>query len=371
MRFKIPDGSKFCSECGAQLGGGRQSSTRQGSNTRTHGNDAERYKIIERYNNNMDAVLADYHNVDERTQNLIWKVIIEMAFSEVFNKKQQFYKYGSEIYIIGKDSITREVAENIEEYYMSSDPEEIPLLVFDYTGKGLKEGFVITNERFVFNFSEKGQQEFQLRKLKDVEIGKAILANVMYLYTVDGIKSDKIFLTSAGDETGFAMAFRKFVQMINMAYIGLYHPEKFNKMLNDDSEDKSNSGKGINSNFIASACHCVQFGFADDCEVGNPVLPETKKVAKMRKTLRIPANEDVFLIYMVTGFGKGLAICKSGVYFAGDSGRDYLDWKDFADATITVGIMSTSVSINYNEMGVGFAGKKLAMILQDLQEHIR
>ena len=255
--------------------------------------------------------------------------------------------------------------ENIAEYYMSGDEMEMPLLVFDYTGKGsLKEGFVVTNQRFVFNYGGRGQQEFELRELKDIEVGKALLANVMYLITVDGVKSDKIFLTGAGDEMGFATAFRKFVRMINEFYNHVHGIAQ----QTPQSRNNSKRNSRISPYDIARACHFVQFGFADDYELGNPVLNSSKKVETIKKNLQIPDSEDIFLIYNVTGFSKGLAICSSGVYFCGDSGRDYLDWEDFEDADIAVGFMNTSVSINHNDMSVGFAGKKLATILQALQD---
>lgn len=202
----IADGSRFCSKCGASQEGGHSYGGNRGSR------DLTRKEVAGRYSNPGD-LLADYNNVDSRTQDLMWKVVIEDTFSTLFNKRKQFDHYETNIYIIGKDSITREMKDNISDYYMSGDPEEVPLLVFDYTGKGsLKEGFVITNSRFVFNFGGRGQQEFELRELEDVEVGKALLANVMYLHTVDGVKSDKIFLTTAGDEMGFASTFRELVR---------------------------------------------------------------------------------------------------------------------------------------------------------------
>ena len=359
---KLADGSKFCSECGISLSGGN--SQRRSSSVLTRRDVAGKYSGLK-------DMITDYHNTDSRTQDLMWMIVIEAAFEQLFNKKQQFSYYGTNIYTIGIDAVTRELKENIGAYCASDDPEEVPLLVFDYNGKGLlREGFAVTNRRFLFTFSGKGQQEFLLRELKDVNIGKALLANVMYLLTVDGVKSDKIFLTGAGDEAKFATTFRKFVLMINEAYNFIYGSVDEDDYEKYEAENISGTD-GLTTEKIASACHSVQFGFADDCEIGNPVLASTKKLVKMRKTLQIPDNEDVFLIYGVTGFNKGLAICRSGVYYSGDDGRDYLGWEDFASASITVGIMNTSVSINYNQMGVGFAGKKLAMILQALQDYLR
>ena len=347
----IADGSRFCSKCGASLqGGGRQ----QGSRNLT------RAEVAGRYSSPGD-LLDDYHNVDSRTQDLMWRVIIEDTFSTLFNKRKQFDHYGTNIYTIGKDSITREMKDNISDYYMTDDPEEVPLLVFDYTGKGsLKEGFVITNSRFVFNFGGRGQQEFELRELEDVEVGKALLANVMYLHTVDGVKSDKIFLTTAGDEMGFASTFREFVRRVN----------KFYNYFNGTLEPETNGGGDTDK--IIRACHCVQFGSGTSCEVGDPVLTpkNSKRLAKARMHFRIPDSEDVYFIYDSTVFGScehGFAVCSGGVYYSGDfEGAEYLDWDDYEDATISGGTMS--VSINGSNFAAGFSGKKLLMLLQALQQ---
>ena len=327
-------------------------------------------ELMGRYNSPGEFVDA-FRNMDRRQQDQTWAELIEVAFRDFFNKRQQFYKYGSQIYIIGKDPVTREIKENINDYYLSGNPDEKALLVFDYSGKGtLKEGFVITNMRFVYSYNSCGQKEFEMRELRDVEVGKAFLANVMYLITVDGVKSDKIFLTGAGDETGFAMTFRNFVNGMNKFYNLIYNPEMFE----DDDEDYEREYRGglLSTNDIARACHCVQFGMADDYELGEPVLNSTKKVAEMRKNLQIPNNEDIFLIYNVTGWKKGLAICSSGVYYCGNSGsREYLDWKDFAHASIRPAYLNTTLILDGEEMGVGFAGKKLTMILQTLQDLLR
>ncbi|MBQ7169557.1 MAG: zinc ribbon domain-containing protein [Synergistaceae bacterium] len=351
----IADGSRFCSKCGASQGGGRSSG---------RGNSASltRAEVAGRYSNPGD-LLADYNNVDRRTQDLMWKIVIEGTFSDLFNKRKQFDHYGTNIYIIGKDSITREMKDNIGDYYMTDDPEEVPLLVFDYTGKGsLKEGFVITNSRFVFNFGGRGQQEFELRELEDVEVGKALLANVMYLHTVDGVKSDKIFLTTAGDEMGFASTFREFVRRVN----------KFYNFFNGTLEQESDGGNSGDTDKIIRACHCVQFGSGTSCEVGDPVLTpkNSKKLAKAKAHFRIPDSDDVYFIYDSTVFGScehGFAVCSSGVYYSGDfEGAEHLDWDDYEDAAITGGTMS--VSINGSNFAAGFSGKKLLMLLQALQQ---
>ena len=323
---------------------------------------------------NLTELVADFPNMNAKQQDICWSGFAEFVFKDIFNKRQQFYKYGSALYILGKDPVTREIKENINDYYMSGNPDEKPLLVFDYAGKGtLKEGFVITNMRFVYCYNSCGQKEFELRELRDVEVGKAFLANVMYLITVDGVKSDKIFLTGVGDEMAFAAAFRKFVYGINEFYNHIYNPEMFED--NDEDEKREAQGRKnslLSVNDIARACHCVQFGMADDYELGEPVLNSTKKVAEMRKNLQIPNNEDIFLIYNVTGWKKGLAICSSGVYFCGNSGsREYLDWKDFSHASIKSAYLNTTLILDGEEMGVGFAGKKLAMILQALQDLLR
>ena len=350
----LPEGSRFCSKCGASLSGG-SSGGKNNSGALTRREVASRYK-------DPGELLEDFNNADRRTQDLMWKIVIEGTFSELFNKRKQFDHYATNIYIIGKDSITREMKENLSDYYMTDDPEETPLLVFDYTGKGtLKEGFVITNSRFIFNYGGRGQQEFELNELEDVEVGKALLANVMYLHTVDGVKSDKIFLTTAGDEMGFASTFRELVRRINKFYnyfAGTLEPESI--------------GGGGDTDKIIRACHCVQFGAGTSCEVGDPVLTpkNSKRVAKARMYFRIPENEDVYFIYDSTVFGgceHGFAVCSGGVYYCGDhDSPEYLDWEDYEDAAINGGTLS--VSINGANFAAGFSGKKLLMLLQALQQ---
>ena len=51
-------------------------------------------------------------------------------------------------------------------YYLSENPAEKPLLVFDYDKTKLKEGFVITNQRLVWYFPTTKQQEIELTEIK-------------------------------------------------------------------------------------------------------------------------------------------------------------------------------------------------------------
>lgn len=74
--------------------------------------------------------------------------MIESVFYQLFNRRQQFSKYGTELYIIGKDPISKELKDGIS-YYMSGDSEEVHMLVFDYDKKGMKEGFIVTNTWFL------------------------------------------------------------------------------------------------------------------------------------------------------------------------------------------------------------------------------
>ena len=54
-------------------------------------------ELMGRYNSPGEFVDA-FRNMDRRQQDQTWAELIEVAFRDFFNKRQQFYKYGSQIY---------------------------------------------------------------------------------------------------------------------------------------------------------------------------------------------------------------------------------------------------------------------------------
>lgn len=359
---QIADGAKFCSNCGANLSG-NPAMTQQRVST---SNQITAGSVARMSPDDAFELIRNYHNFDELTQSRIWKGVVEAGVYDTFNRRRQF---GDDVYIIGKDPINQAIKDNLEGYYMSDDPEEKPLIVFDY-GKNLKEGFVITNRRFVWNYSLGGQNEFEMSELQDVEVGKKLLATVMYVMTVDGVKSNAIYLTGIDDETGFVAKFRKVVHGLHNLYKYIYGGDE------EDSQSYGNDEREYepeNSDFIIRACRSVRID-SIYVETGEPLTPGTsKKLGKARMNFRIPDEEEVYMIFDATVFGgctKGFALCTHGIYYSGESGRiAFLNWQQFRNTNISLSFLN--LKIGDERFTPGSDGKKIMMVLQDIQEYLR
>lgn len=107
------------------------------------------------------------------------------------------------------------------------------------------------------------------------------------------------------------------------------------------------------------------------CEFGNPVVSSSSQMNKNAKVqFNIPDNEEVFLVYDTTVFGKGkkgFALCTSGFYFyVKESG--YLSWKQFAATGIA--------KAGFGEIKVGSQRfevtdkKKILEVLYDVHNYL-
>lgn len=342
---KVMEGAKFCSNCGASLSAivGGQPGESEGINDDVG---AEEQKTIEG-----DIIEPQPSMTIENTENKI-----ETAFKKAFGSAN---KFGNLVYIIGLDPISQELENNMHEFYLSGEPGEKPLLIFDYGNQNLKDGLVVSNQRIVWHFSTTGQQEIELSDIRDVSMGKAVLATVMNIISCNNIKYKSIYLTGIQDETEFVVKFRKFVNEIYAIYHG--NSEDANEVcIKDDIES--------NIDYITRACNSVNID-SPYCEVGHPeVLPTVSKYNKAKCNFNIPDDESIFLIFDATVFGgcqKGFAICTTGFYYCGHQ-RGYLDWKQFKDTPISSSF--AEIKVGYEEFNTGTDGKKLLMILRSIQE---
>lgn len=341
---KVMDGAKFCPNCGTNLLaviGGVQTANASQSISK-------------------ESVTVQKTEIEQESNDgYMDEELVEMCFKEVFKGRRQF---GDQVYIIGKDPITQEIKENLWEYYLSDDEDEKPLLVFDY-GKELKEGFVITNQRLVWYFGSEGQQEIYLDEIKDVQIGKAVLATVMNVISFDNVKYKNIYLTGIRNETDFVLKFRNFIDLVHGFSNGMDDEVEYNEDIAESSGD---------TNFIVRACGCVNMNSAY-CEIGNPIMPvSSKKYADAKVNFRIPDDEDVFLIYDATILGgcrKGFAICTTGIYYY-QSRLGFVSWKEFKSTNVSHSAFTGLLIGNESFNAGGGDGKNLLMILKTIQEYL-
>lgn len=340
---KIMDGAKFCPNCGTNLSAVTQGG--QADNAFLPAGKAETVK---------QETGTELEDNEEYTE----EELVEIHFKDVFKGRRQF---GDQVYIIGKDPVTQEMKENLQEYYLSDDESEKPLLVFDY-GKELKEGFVITNQRLVCYFETIGQQEIDLDEIKDVQIGKAVLATIMEVISFDNVKYKKIYLTGIRNETDFVLKFRQFIDRVHLIY---------NETDEEEYGEEYDEGE-YDTDFIVRACNCVNMN-PTYCEIGSPVIgAASKKYADAKANFRIPDDEDIFLIYDATILGgcrKGFAICTMGIYYY-QSRLGFWDWEEFKSLNIShsafTGLLIGKESFNAS----GADGKNLLMILKTIQEYL-
>ncbi len=330
---KVIDGAKFCSNCGANLN----------------------LVIVEDTNIRAMQEISTFNtesiDISKKEESYTDEQIIEMIFADIFKSRRQF---SDSVYIIGKDPISQEIKRNLQEYYLSENPAEKPLLVFDYDKTKLKEGFVITNQRLVWYFPTTKQQEIELTEIKEVLVGKAVLATVMNVVSFDNIKYKNIYLTGIREETEFVLKFRKFIDCIHDVFYG------------DDEDNKT-----YETDFIIQICNRDKIN-STYCEVGHPViLASSKKYSDAKVNFQIPDKEDIFLIYDSTVFGgcrKGFAICTTGIYYC-ENKKGYIDWEQFRSVDISLGFSGLKIA---NELFVvSGSGKQLLMILKSIQEYLR
>lgn len=338
---KIVDGAKFCPNCGTNLmavfGGGQAVNASQPVSNEL---------IVEQKIET--GTEDDEQYTDEE--------LVEIHFKDVFKGRRQF---GEQVYIMGKDPVTQEIKENLQEYYLSDDEDEKPLLVFDY-GKELEEGFVITTQRLVWYFKIIGQQEIDLDEIKDVQIGKAVLATVMNVISFDNVKYKEIYLTGIRNETDFVLKFRQFIDRVHLIYYG------------DEEGDGEEDIDENDTDFIIQACHCVNMNLTY-CEMGEPIMAaSSKKYADAKVNFRIPDDEDIFLIYDATILGgcrKGFAICTAGIYYC-QSRVGFWDWGQFKSINVSHSVFTGLLIGNESFTVSGGDGKNLLMILKTIQEYL-
>ena len=138
--------------------------------------------------------------------------VVVSAFNQVFKDSRP---YGKNVYIIGKDPINRAMKRNILQYYLEYK-NEIPHLAFDYMGEEMKEGFVITNFRLVWHYSDGSDHyDVDLEDIQRVEAGRSVLARVMQITDVTGKKYPKIYLTGMDAIDIFVQQLNEFVAVMN------------------------------------------------------------------------------------------------------------------------------------------------------------
>lgn len=325
---KLPDGAKFCSKCGTNLA--------------TYQNEKPNSMI--------------YEEDDEKMKERIKRGVITQIFEEIFDDP---WRYGNQVYIIGKDPIkNKKIKENLEAKYLE-DRYERPLLIFDYR-KHLEEGFVITDHRLIWHYGSTSNCAIELEDIMECPVGKAVLATVMRPVDFDNVQYPNIFLDGITEKETFAAKFNRFIDEIYDVFYG-----------EGDEEQGSGNKRDEIEGLIIDACHAVNISTAY-CVVGNPIVDESsRKCALARMNFNIPKKDNVYLIYDSTvlgGCGKGFALCTSGFYYC-ESKKGFLDWNQFAKQNITHGFGGLKIAGEL--FATGTDGKKLLLILKTIAEKLR
>lgn len=331
---KLPDGFKFCPECGTNL------VILQNKNIK------EETKIEEQISTpisdngmSIEEQIAENEREGEEKLRAIERKYITEIFNEIFNDSRIF---GNHVYIVGKNPLNQEIKENLEDYYLE-DSNEKPLLVFDYKN-GLENGFIVTDYRLVWYYSSsKGRQSIELKDIYDLNVGKALLATVFRPIDFDNTQYSEIYLDGIREMDTFIVKFNKFIDEIYYTFNGN----------NDEDENSENNEKSTISDLLVYACHVVKVSDTY-CTVGNPtVASSAKKYSLARRNFNIPEEDDIFLIYDSTILGgceKGFAICSSGIYYC-QRVCGYLDWVQFSKQNITYGFTGLKLANESFNMG--------------------
>lgn len=331
---KIIEGAKFCPNCGINL-----------TAIQNHNQEHKSSEVV--LEKNVSRDVKKKYTKEE---------IIEKIFYDIFGAGGG---YGKQIQI-GTEYINEDELEASMDAYKISDPQEKPLLIYEYPDKKYIEGFVITNKRLTWRYGS-SEDMILLEEIKDIEIGTSGLATVMYAISLDNLRYPKIYLLSIENVQEFVMRFRKFINRLHEV-LGI-----------DVGQSKKNVDAELGKEIAKVIIHSCKANNIDSiyCEYGNPFISSSSRKYKNAKAYyNIPDNEEIFLIYDTTVFGnakKGFALCTSGFYFCSkESG--YFSWKQFA----AVGIAKAG----FGEIKVGSQRfevtdkKKMLEILYDVQAYL-
>ncbi len=143
-------------------------------------------------------------------------------------------------------------------------------------------------------------------------------------------------------------------------------PARFKEVIDSDKD----SVKQFGTDEIIKAAHSVEIE-SPYFEVGNPTIESSsRKYFNAKRNLRIPDNEEIFLIFDATilgGVRKGFAFCTTGLYYC-TSKPGYMDWNKFSKVPV---IESTSGVKIGSEDFLCSDEKEMLKILTNLQERIK
>lgn len=280
-------------------------------------------------------------------------------FYSIFRTRKML---GPKVFVIGIDNITEEIANGICYNWLSSE-RDIPLLFFNY-GKNYDEGFVITTKEFIWHYGSRALKTWDLRNIKEVKVGKAVLATVIKLVSFDNIESSEIFLTGIREENDFVIKFRQLVREINKVFNPQYDSQP-------RTAEHTSTGHMDWEVLLSQACQLPHIN-SIYCVIGNPyVTSNYKKHDKAVANFDIPMDEHIFLIYDSTISGscqKGFAICSSGIYYR-ERHQGYISWQDFARLRFSSGI--TGLKLGNLQFNVATDGKSILVIFEAIQSQLR
>ncbi|MCH5268338.1 MAG: zinc ribbon domain-containing protein [Lachnospiraceae bacterium] len=346
---KIIEGAKFCLNCG-----GNVSAMLSGNQDAAASQSVEATPVISQN----DEVKKEDDSIKEdiETDVIIQNYEIEEYFLDVFNSKEEFGQY---VCIPEYDDIDAEYTKILKDAIDENDLFENLLLYFKYPSSSRAEGFIITSMRFVWDYGSNYAGEIPLAQIKDITIGKSILATVMNIVTFDNKIYRNIYLTGIRNEKEFVMKFRKFIDILNGE-------------INSTNNTEQELTQAMDTDFIVQSCQSTKID-SIYCVVGNPtVSPYEKKYKSAKLYFNIPDREEIFLIYDSTIFGnckKGFAICTSGIYYC-ISNPGYWSWDQYRMVNISKNIMG-EIDIGGVIFSTANDAKSLMIVFQSLQGFLK
>lgn len=270
---QLAEGAKFCHVCGQQV-------------------------------NNISS-----QSVETLTKDVVIQPEEENTICEIFDRYfDSSSPYGENLYLAD------DMEDDEIESFQSDLGEEKFLMLFLYYDE-TNYGLIVTDKEIIIRGRQK-TETFPLNKLKAVFSGKEILADVMYLVTINDMRSMPIYLTGMKDVKRFQAEFMHFIEEVNL----YFYPQNQRKPETQDVD----IGKICLENDFDS----LYF------ESGNPLdAMHSKKYYKAVTNFAIQSGEHIYAIYDSTVMGNckiGFALCSSGIY-----GRDsdkrmvYIPWEAF------------------------------------------
>lgn len=303
----LPDGANFCMKCGTKL---------TIPNNDSVSSDMD---LFDPDDIDLDEEENEYPKTNFQMQQMLLKYFDDDSFGDALILSGRKEDIGS--FLVFDDRIG----------YITDN--ELTYMIFNYMQEGLKQGFIITETRFIYFYDHIGMYSCKLCDIKKAISGRAGLAPVMVLVLEGNEMTDKIHLTGIRNAKEFVVRFNEFIYEFN-------HPGSMeDNMVVLESKDSDNipdhSPNTIEA-LLSNAC-APYVGNYTWCYINTPVSSTYDKYQAVVSNYGVKMPNEIYLIYDETVLStckKGFAVCIDGIYYKQSTTKGFIPWDEFKKLNI-------------------------------------